>query len=135
MGRLPSKHLSNTCNSMATILIDPFPATGHYHGSLGLARILDENGHMVVYTGLPMFEEKIINEGYKFYKTSLILPAITKDNFLNYWFDCFVSFFNNACLREAIKLSEQYDDLIKKVKPDLILLDEFQISKSVIYAN
>ena len=47
---------------MATILIDTFPATGHYNGSLGLAKILSDNGHTIVYTGLPIYEEIIVKE-------------------------------------------------------------------------
>ena len=133
MGRLQSKHLSNTCNSMATILIDPFPAMGHYNGSLGLAKILRDRGHTVVYTGLPMYAEKLERAGYEFHKTGFIIPVITKENFLTCWFDGFISLFNNTCLKEAIKSSEQYDTLIEKVKPDLILLDVFQLPKAVAY--
>ena len=118
---------------MATILIDPFPAMGHYNGSIGLAKMLSDNGHTVVYTGLSRYKEKIEKEGYKFHNTGIIIPVVTKDNFLNNWFDCFVSIFDDTCLKEAIKASEQYDELIEKVKPDLILLDVFQIAKSVVY--
>ena len=118
---------------MATILIDPFPAAGHYNGSLRLANILRGYGHSIVYTGLPMYKEKIENEGYPFYTMGFILPVITKDNFLTCWFDSFVSIFNNTCLKQALKASEQYDTFIKKVKPDIILLDVFQLSKSVVY--
>ena len=135
MGLLKLKRLSNTSDSMATILIDPFPATGHYNGSLSLAKILKERGHTLIYTGPPEYREKINSEGHQFLPSNTLLLGITKDIFWRYWFDSFVSLFNNTCLKEFLKVTEQYDALIEKLKPDLILLDVLQLQKIVVYGK
>lgn len=121
---------------MATILIDPFPATGHYNGSLHLANRLREAGHSVVYTGIPQYQEKVQCEGYQFYPffDDPLLNRKIIGNF-RYRLDSFISIFNNICLKNALKTTEQYDTLIEKIKPDIILLDVYQIHKSVIYGK
>ena len=120
---------------MATILIDPHPAHGHYNGSLRLANILKEYGHTVIYIGVPEYKGKIEREGYQFYSMVYLNNGIIKEDFLPYWFDCFISFFNNALLKKFLQKSKQYDALIEKVKPDLILLDVIQIQKTVVYGK
>ena len=120
---------------MATILIDPVPAPGHYNGSLRLANILRKYGHKVVYVGVPAYQERIENEGYPFYSVGYLINKITKDFFLRYWLDSFISLFSNTCLKGFLQIADQYDAIIEKVKPDLILLDVLQIHKSVIYGK
>ena len=121
---------------MATILFDPIASTGHYNGSLQLARLLKQAGHQIVYIGPSEFKAKILQAGFLFYifQPFTVKSSGKRDTFL-YWIDCFISFFNDWRMKQMLKMLEELNEIIKKIDPDLILLDSNYIQKIAYYGK
>jgi len=119
---------------MATILIDPYPATGHYNGSLQLALTLKNAGHKIIYVGSSEYQHKIEDLNFTFYPISPFLVDL-RVNKENYWLDSFFSLFNNNRMKLALDVIREYDIAIKKISPDLILLDSNHIQKVGLYGK
>ena len=123
---------------MATILFYPHPATGHYNASYGLAECLENKGHRIVYIGPDEFMEAILKKGWEFY---LVDPSVIPF----YFFECrkygkLIAWFNNITERfsgirrnQIMDRQEKVDSIIKKIKPDIILLDSFNIGEATYY--
>jgi len=121
---------------MATILFDPIAATGHYNSSLQLAKLLQQAGHRVVYIGPSEVRAKIEQAGYSFYIFQPFeVKSPWKKDIFPYWIDSFISFFNNYCLKKVMEMLEDLNDIIKKINPDLILLDSNYIQKIAYYGK
>lgn len=119
---------------MATILFDAFPGTGHYNGSLQLAHLLRKAGHNIVYAGSNEFKEKISRQNFGFYSLPpFIVSSYDEGAKFDYWIECFMGVFNNSRIDKALEVINEYDNVIKKVKPDLIILDSNYIQKACVY--
>ena len=123
---------------MATILFDPDPSTGHYNASYGLAECLKNNGHRIVYVGIEEFREVIYKKGWEFYTLEphpipfIYLESKQYGSFVT-WVNNITESLTRKREKQFMKIQNTFDNTIKKINPDLILLDAFQIGKAVYY--
>jgi len=121
---------------MATILFDPIAAPGHINGSLQLAGLLKQAGHHIVYIGPSEFKVKIEQAGFRYYIfEQFAVKSSGKKDTLLYWIDCFIGFFTGHRLKKMMEMIEELNDIIKKINPDLILLDANFIQKITYYGK
>lgn len=123
---------------MAVILFDMFPAHGHYNGSMGLARLLVNNGHEVCYACSGDFQQKVAAQKFKFYLIDpfIILPfrsELKEKGLLRFVLEKFSEIFNDHKPRQIEEKVKLYDEMIAKLKPDIIILDEHYAYKSIFY--
>ena len=123
---------------MSTILIHPFPATGHFNASYGLAECLKSKGHRIVYFGTHEFRESILKNGWEYYVVeSSIIPYYLfesrKYGSLVAWFNNLTEQISGKREMQQLEIQERNDYIIKKINPDLILLDAFYIGEAVYY--
>jgi UDP:flavonoid glycosyltransferase YjiC (YdhE family) len=118
-----------------TIIFDIFPSFGHQHASYKLAKILKEAGHKVFYIGIYKYFRNLPSEFIPIY----IYPHIW--GFIeNHTTSCWMNIktaFRERKKHDFAKFQEQiinqYDELIEKLKPDVILVDHHYVQKAVFY--
>ena len=123
---------------MATILFDIFPATGHLNAVAGLAHRLQEQGHRVVFIGPTSIVHLVHSFGFEFH---LVLPFIYRVNeqesrsrgMLGYFWEGILEYFTQQRYQEMMKVVENYDQLLEKLRPDLVVLDEHFLGKAMYY--
>lgn len=84
------------------------------------------------------FKKKIENAGFcfvVFQHFNIELQKRREGNRLNAWIDCFISVFNDFRLKNILKIIDELDVIIKRIAPDLILLDSYWIQKAVLYGK
>jgi len=120
---------------MLTILFDIFPATGHYNATFKLAKLLSKRGHRIVYIGPAEFSEKINSFGFEFHiiNPHILDPDIAEHGLLVFFLEHFLALFSRAKRGVVIERMNEYDDLIRKYSPDLLVLDDHYIYKAVFY--
>src|SRR3990170_8653600 len=120
---------------MLTILFDIFPATGHYNATFKLAKLLKQRGHHIVYIGPQEFSEKINSLGFEFHIISphILQPDIAEHGWFIFFLERLIDSFSRAKHDTAILRMKEYDDLINKYSPDLLVLDDHYIYKAVFY--
>jgi len=118
-----------------TIIFDIFPSYGHQHSSYKLAEILKEFGHKIIYIG-----------EYRYFKN---LPSEFSRRYINPHIFNFIEI-DTTSFRKNIKKAfsekrkhkyhnfhqqtiKQYDELMEKIKPDVILVDHHYVQKAVLY--
>lgn len=123
---------------MADILVDMFPAHGHFNGSFDLARLLHNSGRSVCYACTGEFAEKVLEAGFSTYLINPFIippdPATLKEKgILRYLMENWVTAFTDEKHRYIEKNIKEYDDMIRKLRPALIMLDEHYAYKSIFY--
>jgi UDP:flavonoid glycosyltransferase YjiC (YdhE family) len=98
------------------ILFDIFPASGHFNASLKLAKLLRENGHQIYYCSLSVLSPVVEKNGFAFYGVfdDLKISTSLKDEQID-------------------QIVKEYDLLIAKIAPDMVILDQQQMHKYVFY--
>lgn len=123
---------------MAIILFDMFPAHGHYNGSLGLAQVLTASGHSVIYACSPDFQRKLHSLHINSFIIApfIVLPykiELKEKGFLRYFIENTAGIFYDKKSNQIDENISHYDEMICKIKPDLIILDEHHAYKSIFY--
>jgi zeaxanthin glucosyltransferase len=123
---------------MAMILFDMFPAHGHYNGSMGLARVLDNCGHEVYYACSGEFQQKVAAHNYKFYLIDplIIFPfkvELKEKGLIRFLLENISGILHDKKQRQIEEKVKLYDEMIVKLRPDLIILDEHFAYKSIFY--
>ena len=123
---------------MATIFFDIFPATGHYHATFKLAKLLKDQGHRIVYIGAVEFSRKVTALGFEYHSINPFIfrqdKAVVKQKGWTFYFlESFMDLFTRKRYDELLVSSKEYDKLINKYSPDLIILDYQSILKAVFY--
>ena len=123
---------------MATILFDIFPATGHYNATFKLARLLKDRGHRIVYIGAVEFSGKVTALGFEYHPINPFIfrqdkAEIIQKGWITYILECSIDSFSTKKYDETVSRSKEYDKLIIKYSPGLIILDDHYISKAIFY--
>jgi zeaxanthin glucosyltransferase len=123
---------------MAAILFDMFPAHGHYNGSMALAKLLANRGHEVCYACSSDFQQKVAAQNFKFYLIDpfIIFPfraELKEKGLLRFLLENISGIFHDQKPRQIEEKVKLYDEMIAKLKPDLIILDEHHAYKSIFY--
>jgi UDP:flavonoid glycosyltransferase YjiC (YdhE family) len=120
---------------MLTILFDIFPATGHYNATFKLAKLLKQRGHRIVYIGPQNFYDKITSLGFEFHIISphILEPDIAEHGLITFFMERFLESFSRTKYESVALRIKEYDDLITKYFPDLLVLDDHYIYKAVFY--
>lgn len=118
-----------------TILIDPFPATGHINASITLARFLASQGFHIWFSGFQDFKKKISDEGFDYYVISsfLFTPTeveIEEKGRLKFMLENVGRSRFRRIQKEYEKTASDYDRMMDVIKPDLILLDDHYAQKA-----
>lgn len=123
---------------MAVILFDMFPAHGHFNGSLGLARVLASSGHDVIYACSNDFQQKLhsLQISSFFIDPFIVLPfkmELKEKGFLRYFLENIAGLFHDQKREQIEEKISRYDEMIAKLKPELVILDEHYAYKSIFY--
>ncbi len=123
---------------MAVILFDMFPAQGHYNGSFAVARLLKSTDHKVVYACPADFQEKIMVSGFQVYLFNpfIIVPfslELKEKGRLRFMMENLAAMFTHEKSGQIDRNVKKYDEMIEKINPDLIILDEHYAYKSIFY--
>jgi len=123
---------------MAMILFDMFPAHGHYNGSVGLAKLLVNHGHEICYACSSEFQQKVANLNFKSYFIDpfIIFPykaELNKKGILRFMLENISGVFQDRKKKQIEENVKSYDEMIEKLQPDLIILDEHYAYKSIFY--
>ena len=97
------------------ILFDMYPAKGHFNASLKLAKLLRDSGHKIYYCSILLNLSSFIEKhDFGFYGLSNDFKIQTN--------------------REKIScVIKEYDLLIHKISPDMVLLDQQHMNKYILY--
>jgi UDP:flavonoid glycosyltransferase YjiC (YdhE family) len=125
-------------NVKGSILIDPFPATGHINACITLAKFLSSHDFHICFSGLPNFKNKIRNEGFDYVVTSpfLFTPSrvkIEEKGRLKFMMESIGGSRSNKLQKEFEKTATDYDRMMDVIKPDLIILDDHYAQKAFYY--
>ncbi len=123
---------------MAVILFDMFPAHGHYNGSMGLSKLLANRGHEVYYSCSSEFQQKVAIHNFKFYLIDpfIIFPfrnELKEKGIVRFLLENISGIFHDQNQRQIEEKVKLYDEMIAKLRPDLIILDEHFAYKSIFY--
>jgi len=118
-----------------TIIFDIFPSYGHHHATFKLAKVLKDVGHKIYYIGQYPYFKNLPSDISRRYINPYIFSFIEREtnNILKNIRIAFKEKQNHkkyAFYQQTIK---QYDELISKIKPDLIIVDHHYIQKAVLY--
>jgi hypothetical protein len=122
---------------MAKILLDIYPAKGHFHATLKIASILSEKGHVVIYGVTRKYIKEVERFGFEslFWDPVIVIPLKVQQIKHKYFYFIF-NFKNNITkirFKESSEKLSLFKNSIRKIKPDLVLLDEQNIYKAVFY--
>ncbi len=125
---------------MKVILFDIFPAHGHYNGSFNLALLLQDAGYSIFYACPSDFMERIHAAGFRDYLFNpfLIPPdgiELKEKGFLRFMLENWVAVLSREKSRRIEENIKKYDEMIGKIQPDLIILDEHYAYKSIFYSK
>lgn len=123
-----------------SILIDPFPATGHINACITLAKFLSSRDFHICFSGLPNFKNKTRNEGFDYVVTSpfLFTPSrveIEEKGLLKFMMENIDGSRFNKLQKKFEETASDYDRMIASLKPDLILLDDHYAQKAFFYSK
>jgi zeaxanthin glucosyltransferase len=123
---------------MAAILFDMFPAHGHYNGSMALAKLLANRGHEVCYACSSDFQQKVAAQNFKFYLIDpfIVFPfraELKEKGLLRFLLENISGIFHDQKPRQIEEKVKLYDEMIAKLRPGLIILDEHYAYKSIFY--
>jgi UDP:flavonoid glycosyltransferase YjiC (YdhE family) len=122
---------------MKTVLFDMYYGIGHTYSSLKLANILRNHGYKVIFIGLERYCEPAVRQGFEFVKhhpdivSSIELQKMKKHRSL--FFEILYSFFSQARIKEARENLEKFDQIVNRLSPDVVLVDEEYIAKFIFY--
>lgn len=107
---------------MAIIIFKCLDTPSHYNATYKLAQELKMKGHRIIYIGHQSFKETIVRQGFEFHNHS-IFPAREKSSKRNIIKQMIFRY-------QILKQNEEYylkglplEEVIKKFKPDLFILD------------
>jgi len=122
---------------MKTILFDMYYGVGHTYSSLKLARILKERGHRVVYIGLENYCAPAIQQGFDFVNHNpMLVPSIEllkMQKKRSVLFENLNNVFSDSVIKEARQNIEAFKDIINKIAPDVVIVDEDHTAKFFFY--
>lgn len=125
--------------SKPKVLIDITPATGHFHAILKIVRKLQEAGYEVICGSHPYLQKKIENYGFQFVNIPEVFLAKINFNFkISRFFKMATFFYWWISGEKYLKSKKDIDDflnVINKIEPDLVLLDEHEVLKSLLYES
>ena len=121
-----------------TILIDPFPATGHVNACITLAKFLSSQGFHICFLGFQEFKNKIEKKGFDFFviPSFLFTPTgveIEEKGHLKFMIECVDGSRFSRIQKEFRKTASGYNRMMEFIKPDLILLDDHYAQKAFYY--
>jgi len=122
---------------MSKIFFDMYPAKGHYHATLKMAALLKKAGHDVTY-GVTAEYQKIVDDygfQYKIWNPFLLIPfkALKIRNEGLFFITNLVNAISGSSLKEAQKRLNNLRFDIHQINPDLVLVDEQNVYKTLIY--
>jgi UDP:flavonoid glycosyltransferase YjiC (YdhE family) len=135
-------------NKKLTIFFAPLDAHGHVNACLGIAQVLQSRGHHIIFALDRSFKGKLTPLGIQeeIYVTKM--PGVDEDeefwpNYIAKYKMTFkggpsykLEYFStkaNETMAETIKAREdQYKEMIERIKPDLIVIDNYFCSPAQI---
>lgn len=121
---------------MPKILIDILPAYGHFNGSLKLALLLKNAGYDIVYLNMGAFQTELKKYGFE----NINIEQFSRQFVLGKWQFSLKLFFDTLFMinkKEFFKDEELKFQLFKKsideISPDLVLLDDQNMLKTIYY--
>ena len=125
---------------MATILFDMFPATGHLNGVFGIAQMLQQQGHRVIFFCSTLTLKLVRSRGMEFY---LVEPFIfqldkfdaSRKGLIRYSLEGLLEHFTQQRCRQVDRTFDKYDQLLERINPDLVILDEHFPHKVIYYTQ
>ena len=110
-----------------TILFDIFPASGHYNASFAIAEKLKLAGHNVVFCVNKEFEAKVEKSGF----SSVIACSRFTGSVYYKGISHIIEFFTNARKKVFEEKVTDFNETVKKINPDIVILDS-QLSLKII---
>ena len=118
-----------------TIVFDIFPSHGHQHASYKLAKILKDCGHKIYYIGQYRYFQNLPPGFSRRYVNPHIFSFVeihTKSK----WTNMKIAYkekrkHNMNAFNQNTR--QKYDELMDKLKPDVILVDYHYVQKAVLY--
>jgi len=118
-----------------TIIFDIFPSHGHQHASYKLANLLKDCGHTIYYIGQFLYFKDLSPKFKRRYLDPHIFSFVeicTTSNWKNMKI-AFAEKRNHKNYTAHLQIIKEYDDLMVKLKPDIILVDHHYVQKAVLY--
>jgi len=118
-----------------TIVFDIFPSYGHQNASYKLAKLLKDCGHSVYYVGQYRYFLNLPPEFKRRYINPHIFSFIeirTKNKWTNMKI-AYKETREHKIYAFNQKVRNQYDELMEKIKPDVILVDYHYVQKAILY--
>ncbi|CAF1190757.1 unnamed protein product [Rotaria sp. Silwood1] len=138
---------SSSPKKQLTILFTPIDGFGHVHACIGIAEALKKRGHRIVFGVAPGWKGKLLPYGFEeiLYgeetKPSEIFTNIVKTfgNELRKNSYDQLEIFHNYAQCNFVNMAKNGDplllDLVKKVKPDIIIFDHYVCQPSLVTAG
>lgn len=125
--------------SKNTIVLDSFPAIGHFNGFFNLAKWLkDEAGYRIVFIGDSYFQGICVEQGFEYFvlPSFFVLPEEVDKKAkggLNFLLNN-LQVKRDTSLKKQIEISlNKYRDCFDLLNPNLVLLDDHYATKSYFY--
>jgi len=118
-----------------TIVFDIFPSHGHQHASYKLAKLLMDSGHTVYYIGQYQYFKDLSTEFKRRYIDPHIFSFVEVCS-TSMWKNMKIAFkekWDHKIYTAKQKTITLYDELIDKLKPDVILIDHHYVQKAILY--
>lgn len=132
-------------NQSLTILVLPLDAWGHINPCIGIGQKLLRRGHRVVFAIEKLFEGKLIKYGFEEIVYSLNNKCMPENE--QNWdayshkatiftqasnYDKLKFFLYHVVMPKKLEFDSMYNQIEAKVKPDVLLVDNFLVSPSII---
>ncbi|CAF2406976.1 unnamed protein product [Rotaria sp. Silwood2] len=138
---------SSSSKRQLTILFTPFDAFGHVHACIGIAEPLKQRGHRIVFGVAGGWQGKLLPYGFEevLYGEETKPSQVHIDFIKNYASELRknsydqLAIFEHDSQRDFISMVKNDDpflrDLVKKVKPDIIIVDHYVCQPSLVTAG
>ncbi len=121
---------------MAKILIDIFPAQGHFNGTLKIVTLLKNAGHDIVYLNMNTFQYELKKYSFENVLIEQFAMPFVLGN-LQFRFRLFIEKLFIAKKKEFFAFEEfkfrSFKNSICEISPDLVLLDDQNMLKAIYY--
>lgn len=131
-----------TCDQTAhkgTLVLDPFPAAGHFNGLLNFAAWLkDSQKYRVVFVGEIAFKSQCEGSGFEYFElpSLIFIPEkaeIKEKGVINFFLSNFYENRHIALQKRFEACALLYKKTIDMIRPDAIILDDHYATKAFFY--
>ncbi|MGE0021801.1 MAG: glycosyltransferase [Draconibacterium sp.] len=121
---------------MPKILVDVWPARGHFNGSLKMILLLKDAGFEIVYLNMSLLKDDLKKNGFQNVTTSQFTRPFEFFRWrlsLKLFINALLEFNKNKYTEKKSHEFEQFKQFIHQLSPDLVFLDDQNMLKAIIY--